>query len=789
MSYAEELMAWQARAPQTRVAQVLNREAYESGEVRDPKAATQSLTYITPGTKQIPEWDANSAIREAYLSSVLVYACIRTRANAFAGCPLRAVLPGRDIADHDANAPLARLLGPAPNGPNKHMSSRRLWANAIANYIVTGKFAWEMEMPDGVRPGSGDWAPIGLWPLIARSFHAIPTDGGNELFSAFKYGRGGEEYTFKPDQIFYTYDPSLNDVRQASSPLQPLRYEITADVLQSIYDVAFLRNDARPAGIIVHEAFEEASERRSFRQQFDAEFRGPQNANRMAFAEVEGQATGSKGSIDFVQIGLSQRDSMSLLAHKDKAMRICMGLGVPMSLLDASGRTFANAGMEERNFWLDTMLPDLADKEDEINLKLAPRLGPHLAKFDTRHVESLKAPAKFASISVGDAVDRNIIDADEARTEMGYPERDPSDTDLAKPGPTMQEQAAMITALAAAGWDVETIADVVGIEPPAATPEDVDASTAEPVDLSLTMSAGMALWRSLRDAQGRKERRAALWHQVDAQTRSQEGAWERAIRRLFARQKQTVLKRLEARAGRWAKAVQTRQGDEPPEDINPDDVFDPAYWTGETEAAVIGLYDSLYAMAGARVAASVGSPFDITDPRVQQAISYRASQLAQRVSETTYDAIRSVILNGIQAGSSIPEIASGIEAVFEEASRTRATLIARTETIAASADGSLAAYDQARDAGFLDGYGKVWIAELDDRTDAECEGLDGETVGFDESFSSGDDAPPAHPDCRCAIGAEPLERSAFALTAAQASLLLRAVATGTISTNALEGVA
>ena len=544
-----------------------------SDGVRDPHAATQLLTYASPGVRQIPEWDADSAIREAYLSSVIVYACVQARAKALASCPLRAILPGKDIADHDPNAPLAKLLGPAPGSPNPNLSARRLWANATANYIVTGKFAWELEPPQGVSVKTTNWAPVNIWPLIARVFDVIPTDGGMELFSAFRYGRGDRKVTLQPSQVFYTYNPSLNDSRQASSALQALRYDILAEVMQSIYDAAFLRNDARPAGLIVHAAFEEASQRRAFEQQWDAQHRSPQNANRMAFAEFEG-GDGKDVPFQFINLGLSQKDAQMLQTQQAKVQRICMGLGVPLSMLDASGRTYANGGVEATNFWTNTVVWDLADFEDEINRNLAPRLGPEIAKFDTRHVEALKPQSKFTPISVSDAVDRQIIDAKEARLEMGYGDYSPEQVAKldAAAGSNMTEQAALITGLAALAATPELIpwaAKILGLPvPPTIEPS-------EPAPLQLPPAAITTKPKAQPSFQaGRALARAE-------QDTAMEQAWDEAVRRLFARQRKTTLDRLESRRTRWAKA----------EKRDAADIFDPVFQQQQTEDALAPLLE------------------------------------------------------------------------------------------------------------------------------------------------------------------------------------------------------
>lgn len=755
--------------------------------VRDPKAATQLLTYASPGVRQIPEWDGDSAIREAYLSSVIVYAAVQARAKALASCSLRAVLPGKDIADHNPNAALAKLLGPAPGGPNPNISARRLWANATANYIVTGKFAWELEAPQGTSYQTSNWAPLRIWPLIARVFDVIPTDGGMELFQAFRYGRGDRKVTLQPSQVFYTYNPSLNDSRQASSALQSLRYDILAEVMQSIYDAAFLRNDARPAGIIVHAAFEEASQRRAFEQQFESNHRSAQNANRMAFAEMEGPD--DKAPIAFINLGLSQKDAQMLATQQAKVERISMGLGVPLSMLDASGRTFDNAGQEATNFWTNTVLWDIADFEDEINRNLAPRLGPEIAKFDTRHVEALKPQSRFTPVSVADAIDRKIILPEEGRIEMGYGQMPPelkASLD-ATAGSNMTEQAALITGLAALAATPELIpwaAKILGlpapptIEPPEPTPAPL---MLPPGAIQPKKPDVMAAARSMRRESRSSETRAATWRAVDQQTRAAEGAWTKATKRLFARQRKTTLDRLESRKARWAKTLETRDATT----VDPGEIFDPAFQEQMTEDALAGLFETLVATSGSRVASQHGFGFNVNDPKVQAIIDQRVSKLAEEVTGTTYEAIRSVVLAGIANGTGIPGIAAGIEHVFEAADSTRAELIARTETIAASADGSLAAYQQGYAMGALDGYGKVWIGTEDARECPICDGLDGELVAFDASFSNGEDAPPDHPNCRCAIGAEPLDPTDRSLHADAVRSILHAIADGSLTTSDL----
>ena len=75
-------------------------------------------------------------------------------------------------------------------------------------------------------------------------------------------------------------------------------------------------------------------------------------------------------------------------------------------------------------------------------------------------------------------------------------------------------------------------------------------------------------------------------------------------------------------------------------------------------------------------------------------------------------------------------------------SEARAETIARTETANADCQGNLAVY---KESGVV--AQKQWIVGAG--CCDECQELDGEIVDLDDNFSTGDDAPPAHPNCRC----------------------------------------
>lgn len=147
--------------------------------------------------------------------------------------------------------------------------------------------------------------------------------------------------------------------------------------------------------------------------------------------------------------------------------------------------------------------------------------------------------------------------------------------------------------------------------------------------------------------------------------------------------------------------------------------------------------------------------FDETNPDAVEAIRDHGADLIDGISKTTRDDIRDLVEEAFtNPDMDVSDLADEIENIIDDPDR--ADKIARTETMQASNDGQLEAWDQAEEAGLLTGdEQKEWIATDGERTCDICGDMDGETVDRGEPFNvDGDDlnGPPAHPNCRCTVG-------------------------------------
>ncbi len=117
-------------------------------------------------------------------------------------------------------------------------------------------------------------------------------------------------------------------------------------------------------------------------------------------------------------------------------------------------------------------------------------------------------------------------------------------------------------------------------------------------------------------------------------------------------------------------------------------------------------------------------------------ILQRSLTLAKLINTTTMDAIRKALAEGFAEGESIQQLTKRIEGYFEDNSKVRAEMVARTETISASNEGALHRYE-------LEGITKSEFYPSPDACEV-CIPLAGE---YDTAQAHG--MIPVHPNCRC----------------------------------------
>lgn len=522
-------------------------------EVRAPVAGTAMVRWVGAGMAQMPDWSAEDAIAYQYYANVVVFAAVRAIAQDIAALDFRAGFDVDDKDNYNKNARLAQLLGPEPGSPNEEMSSTTFWEHTIASYLIGGAFCWEIEYAKGKND------VYQLWPLMMQYTRPIPSRDPRFYFSGIEYTARGKSVTFNRDKALYHWKPSMRDIRQPESFLDPAKLSVSVMVMQDRYDYSFLKNDARPAAVIVHEAFATVAARDAWRENFTNTHVGPENAGRIHWVEASEDGAPPKDAFAIQTLGLSQSDAEFIARYDQKLRDVVMATGVPMSRLgDSSERTFSNADKEYEIYRKNVLIPKAKELETFVNRRLAPRVGREFGWFDTRRFEIIERGGKILTTGIPELIKHKVIKFNEARSALGLPPVEGGDRFITDEELGLLQQAAATLIKPDPGIvhtekDPETLESPKPIAPPPPPePEPApDAAQDDDDGEGETAPTGDARGRDQRVKRSALEqRRLNTYKKADRTVLSLEAQFEAKFNALLEKQLKITLDRLEGKRGR-----------------------------------------------------------------------------------------------------------------------------------------------------------------------------------------------------------------------------------------------
>lgn len=136
----------------------------------------------------------------------------------------------------------------------------------------------------------------------------------------------------------------------------------------------------------------------------------------------------------------------------------------------------------------------------------------------------------------------------------------------------------------------------------------------------------------------------------------------------------------------------------------------------------------------------------LANTRAEKWADGHAAELIKDFADTTRDLLRGSIIEAEQQGWSNEELAKDLRDNYAF-SKQRADTIARTELKTADSEGAIAGW---RASGLK--MKKEWIRSANDAECDICESNEMQgAIDLDDTFDSGDDTSPAHPNCECAV--------------------------------------
>ena len=460
---------------------------------------------------------------------------------------------------------------------------------------------------------------------------------------------------------------------------------------------------------------------------------------------------------------------------------ICAAYGVDPRMIGV-GSASKDGGLsgqqyKEARFRLiqQTVIPTMRAHEAVLNLWLAPEFGDVYVRYSPDGLSDLTEDESETWTRTTETVSKGVITREEGRRTLGYPDKpDPNDTEYIPRGVSVVPVEMEFIDANAQAIDLQTKQATLDSKQLALAEQKKGGTqggaNAEPVpgdrdkgkdtpkapggDGGQEPNEGLpvagapkgkgdqgkptkAVTRAAaRALASHPDMRKAMWAATDEKATSLEPAYHTAAASRFAVEKRKVADVMRSYAGRRIARTSVPSTELGPAlerlqqlyAINRGEFW--KEWV-ETFSDVIG---DTASDVGADMASALGVSFDAANPQLALMIEQRAKHLANYVSGTTSDAITAAVQAGLASGLGIKEVATLIESsVFGESmTSTRATMIARTESIGAL---NAAEHTTAKLSGVVNE--KEWLTVGDDRVRESHADQDGETVDLDEPFTNG----------------------------------------------------
>lgn len=590
---------------------------------------------------------------------------------------------------------------------------------------LTGEAYWWL-----VKDGTGK--PIEIWPWLSPA-NMTPVPSAKEFISKYRYQKPGsaEFIEFEVDEIIQHRYLNPNDPYRGMSPVSAAAWAIGTDEEAKKYNLKFFRNSALPKGILKFPGGITEEQAKQIRVQWE-NMHGEKNEHRVAIL----------GAGEFQDIGMNQRDMEFLEQRKFSRDEILAIWRVPKALLDPQDINFASALVAKEVFINEVIVPLMRDLVDTMNEFLLPHYkdGDELF-FDFESPVVEKPAEKLAMYQT--LFNVGAISPNEIRQMEGLDTYEGGDQiyvpfNFAPVGSEGEEQPAVersMQLLGKTGKWVKKHKPNIRVKSRTLISKRIEAVKdllKDPKFAKLIAKKDSVRKINREEAPAKEEpvdpnyhRKLVRWQEKENKLRAREQQYRKMLRKEFKRQERSVLGSLHE------KSIGFTFDDEGEADL-----FGEIFVPFHRELLVQFGEDALRQMGL--------EGFKISD-NVRSFLKTDGAKFIKDVNVTTKEKIAAAVTEGNAKNETLREIANRVSGVFSEASTSRATMIARTETVRATQFGTLEAFKQSDIVKAKEWFANPGACEI-------CQGLAGEVVGLDKNFSGGYNQPgDPHPNCSCQL--------------------------------------
>lgn len=239
------------------------------------------------------------------------------------------------------------------------------------------------------------------------------TPGTQNKVQDYRYKRGSVEIVFPPERMLHQKFFNPNDDFWGLSPLAAAAVSIDQHNESKKWNLALLKNGAKPGGILFNKGMLAPGEVDALRKDIVEKWSGNKNAGVPRVLE---------GEWEWQPMDLTTGDMDWLEGQKLAARDIALALQIPPEMLgDTDSKTYSNYGESRRSLYTEAVLPLMDMLEADFNRFLAPRYGKNLRLvYDRDSIDAISEDRAAVWESAIAAVKAGVLTPNEARAIMQY---------------------------------------------------------------------------------------------------------------------------------------------------------------------------------------------------------------------------------------------------------------------------------------------------------------------------------------------------------------------------------
>lgn len=317
------------------------------------------------------DWSTTRAVEQGFRKSHWVFSAVRRISQAAASVPWVAVQGSgddkKDLPDHELTKLLAK--------PNEYTSGHDFIERITGHLYLGGNavLAKTRDQRGRIRE---------LWPIMPDHIEVVLDDNGMLLGYNRTSPDGRKLSPLKPSDVSHLQFTDPAREWWGISPLQAVAQVVDTDLDAIKWNRVALQNRAVPDGVLSTD-----------QQLQDDQYERMQTQMRSKTAR---ESLILEAGLSWQQMSLSPAEMDFVESRRMSREDILAVYGVPPATVGiVQSATQSDVGEMRLQFWLDTILPYLADIQAAFNLSLAPEFGDDITvRPDTSEVRALQLPMK-----------------------------------------------------------------------------------------------------------------------------------------------------------------------------------------------------------------------------------------------------------------------------------------------------------------------------------------------------------------------------------------------------------